>query len=128
MLFSEFVEATGCRETEKNYQGYKELELIYMNTDCTKQHIYEMGMKLVDNSKTEKELELERQIKREIESHKQEIERYKQMLVYDQEALRIWKEDGDKSMILINRNAVRYDKEQITIHRNQINALKWVLG
>lgn len=59
MLWSEFVEGTGCKDTEHNYNVYKELELIYMNTDCTKAHIYEMGKKLVDNSKTEEQIEKE---------------------------------------------------------------------
>lgn len=128
MLYNEFIQGTGCRETDHNYQVYKELEIIYMNTDCTKEHIYEMGKKLVDNSKTEKELELERQINEEIEEHKAEIERYKKMLERDQESLKVWKEDGDNTMIFSSKSAVSYDKEQIRQHRNQINALKWVLA
>ena len=77
MLYSEFVAGTGCRETDKNYQVYKELELIYMNTDCTKEHIYEMGKKLVDNGKTEKELQLEKEITEKIERLKEDIQYYK---------------------------------------------------
>lgn len=127
MLYNEFIQGTGCRETDHNYQVYKELEIIYMNTDCTKEHIYEMGKKLVDNSKTEKELELERQINEEIEEHKAKIEKYKKMLEWDQESLKVWKGDGDKTMIFSSKSAVSYDKEQIRYHRNQINALKWVL-
>ena len=80
MLYSEFVAGTGCRETDHNYKVYKELEIIYMNTDCTKEHIYEMGKKLVDNSKSEAELKLEAEIKEEIEQHKAEIEKYKSWL------------------------------------------------
>lgn len=128
MLYNEFIQGTGCRDTEKNYKVYKELEIIYMNTDCTKEHIYEMGKKLVDNSKSEKELKLERQINEEIEFHKSEIERYKRVLSYDKEMLRIWKEDGNDTMIFSSKSSVNYDKEQIRYHRNQINALKWVLA
>ena len=128
MLYSEFVEATGCRETEKNYNVYKELEIIYMNTDCTKEHIYEMGMKLVDNSKTEKELELERQIKEEIEAYKEDIERYKSDLYFTEADLRYWQAEGDKTMVSLKKNSVKYYKGEIKALRNKINALKWVLA
>lgn len=36
MMYSEFIEGTGCKDSKKNYQIYKELEIIYMNSDCTK--------------------------------------------------------------------------------------------
>ena len=29
MLYQEFIEGTGCRENDHNYQVYKELEIIY---------------------------------------------------------------------------------------------------
>lgn len=128
MLYSEFVAGTGCRETDHNYQVYKELEIIYMNTDCSKEHIYEMGRKLVDNSKTDAELKLERQIKEEIEQHKAEIEKYKSWLPHEEEMLNIWKQDGDKEMIAFYRNNIKFWKQEIKNHRNQINALKWVLA
>lgn len=77
MLYSEFVQGTGCKEADNNYRVYKELEIIYMNSDCTKAHIYEMGKKLVDNSKTEAEIALEKQYKEEIENLKRDIEIHK---------------------------------------------------
>ncbi len=55
MLYDEFVKGTGCRETEKNYQVYKELEAIYMNSDLSKDEIYEIGKMRVDNTLTEQE-------------------------------------------------------------------------
>lgn len=128
MLFSEFVEGTGCKESEHNYEVYKELELIYMNTDCTKEHIYEMGRKLVDNSKSEKELEIERKIKEEIEEHKSEIARYKGYASDDKEAMSYWQNEGDKEMTSLYRNRIKYYNREIKAHRNQINALNWVLN
>ena len=129
MLYNEFIQGTGCRATEKNYKVYKELEIIYMNTDCTKEHIYEMGKKLVDNSKTEKELELERQIKDEIETNKRQIEIYKGEIEWKESLIDInpmtqtdieWNKDC--------KRMIKYYKEQIKFHRNKINALKWVLA
>lgn len=128
MLFSEFVDGTGCKESEHNYKVYKELELIYMNSDCTKAHIYEMGKKLVDNSKSEKEIELENQIKEEIDGHKAEIEKYKGYILIDTESMNIWKSEGDKEMISLYRNNIKFWNREIKAQRNQINALKCVLN
>lgn len=127
MMYSEFVAGTGCRETNHNYQVYKELEIIYMNTDCTKEHIYEMGKKLVDNSKTEAELKFEAEIKAEIELHNNEIIRYKGYISDDEFYLNYWKEQGDKDMIKMYRNRINFSKDEIKIHRNKIRELKWVL-
>ena len=56
MLFSEFREGTGCKDNQHNHEVYKNLEIMYMNSDMTKEEIYEYGKKLVDNSKTVEEL------------------------------------------------------------------------
>lgn len=128
MLYSEFVAGTGCRETDHNYQVYKELEIIYMNTDCTKEHIYEMGRKLVDNSKTEAELKLEAEIKEKIEAHKDEITKYNAWIKQNEKLLGYWKERMDKEMIAFYRNPIKSWKQEIRYHKNQIDALKWVLA
>lgn len=85
MLYSEFIEGTGCRVNPHNYEVYKKLECLYMNWDgdITKQEIYEMGKKLVDNGLTEEQKQHNREIdekvaeyKREIEWRKDEVDRY----------------------------------------------------
>ena len=126
MLYSEFVENTGCRETDHNYNVYKELEIIYMNTDCTKEHIYEMGKKLVDNSKTEKELEIEAEVKEEIEACKRMIENYKKDIEWKNTCLAEWGDDKEWAKCL--KSEIKYYKSQIRYQRNRINALKWVIG
>ena len=126
MMYSEFVEGTGCRETDHNYQVYKELEIIYMNTDCTKEHIYEMGKKLVDNSKSEAELKVEAEIKEKIEACKKQIAIYKRDIEWKQTCIEEWKDDKEWCKTL--RAEIRYYKEQIKIQRNRIAALKWVLA
>ena len=124
MLFTEFVEGTGCRETEKNYQVYKELEIIYMNTDCTKEHIYEMGRKLVDNSKTEEELEFEAKIKAEIEDHKAEIKDNKKWISYYNDMADMFKADGEKELEKHNKNmAMMHRKDNMRL-RDRIKWLK----
>lgn len=128
MLYNEFIEGTGCKDNEKNYKVYKDLEIMYMNSDMSKQEIYEYGKKLVDNSKSEKELQLEAQIKEEIEEHKAEIERYKSYIQEDQGSLNYWKEQGEKTMITLYKNNIAAWKQEVKNHKNQINALKWVLA
>lgn len=49
MLFSEFVENVGCKENAHNFKVYQNLEVMYMNSDISKEAVYEYGKKLVDN-------------------------------------------------------------------------------
>lgn len=128
MLYSEFIENTGCRDNEHNYNLYKELELIYMNTDCTKAHIYEMGKKLADNSKSEKELEVEANIKAEIKSVEAEIKSAKEWQKYYKVQKEYNKSVGDKFWEKENRKMERYYTDEIKRLRNRIASLKWVLA
>lgn len=127
MLYNEFVEGTGCRDNDHNYKVYKNLEVMYMNTDMSKAEIYEYGKKLVDNSKSEAELKLEAEIKAEIAEHKNEIERYKRYIDDYANILKWWKEQGDKEMVAMCKNTIKGYKLVIKKHRAQIAALKWVL-
>ena len=128
MLFSEFQQGTGCKDNEHNYEVYKNLEIMYMNSDLSKEQIYEYGKKLVDNSKSEAELKVEAQVKAEIEQHKAEIAKYKGWIEQNEELLGYWKERGDKEMISFYRNPIKFWKDEIRDHKNQINALKWVFA
>ena len=73
MMYSEFIEGTGCRDNEHNYNLFKNLEAMYMNTNLTKDEIYEYGKKLVDNSKSPEQIELEEKLLQEIEECKESI-------------------------------------------------------
>lgn len=128
MLWSEFVEGTGCKDNEKNYKVYKDLEIMYMNSDLTKAEIYEYGKKLVDNSKSEAELKVEAEVKEKIEEHNAEIAQYKMWIESNETFVRYWKEQGDKEMVAFYRNPIKSWKEEIRYHKNQIQALKWVLA
>lgn len=126
MLYNEFIEGTGCKDTEKNYKVYKDLEVMYMNSEMSKAEIYEYGKKLVDNSKTEEEIRFEAEIKAQISEHKQmiewlkaDIERYKGYLTCCINTIEEEKE--------FKRIIKRY-KERIKDERKQIAGLKWVLA
>ena len=128
MLYNEFVEGTGCKDNEHNYNVYKELEIIYMNTDCSKAHIYEMGKKLVDNSKSEAELRVEAEVKAEIESIKDEVESDKHWMSYYKAQKEYNKSVGDKYWTDENRRMEQYYSDRIKKLRNRILELKWVLA
>lgn len=128
MLYNEFIEGTGCRDNDHNYKVYKDLEIMYMNSDMSKAKIYEYGKKLVDNSKSEAELKVEAEVKAQIEEHKDQIATLKGWIKQNEEMLSYWKERMDKEMIAFYRNPIKRWKEEIRYHRNQISALKWVLA
>lgn len=113
MLYSEFIEGTNCKDNEYNYGVYKNLEAMYMNTNMTKAEVYEYGKKLVNNSKSEKEIQFENEIKHEIELINQEINRAKDWLEYYN--------------AMEDKNMVKYYKEEIKGFKNRIKELKWVL-
>ena len=113
MMYSEFIAGTGCKENEHNYKVFCNLEAMYMNTDMSKAEIYEYGKKLVDNSKSERELRFEAKIKAEIKSWKERIEVNNWWLDY-------YKQMGDNNMI-------KYYREENKSARNAIASLKWIL-
>lgn len=127
MLYGEFLEGTGCRDNDHNFKVYKELEIIYMNTDCTKEHIYDMGKKLVDNSKSQERLALEEKIKVEIEECKRQMEEYKE----EAERYRMYLEDEmikTSSYCDSLRESIKRDEQEIKACRASIKRLKWVLA
>ena len=128
MMYSEFVEGTGCKDNEKNYEVFKNLEVMYMNSDMTKEQIYEYGKKLVDNSKSEEEIRLENQINEEIKYWKNEIERYNREIAWAKAILQECKADGNKDLAYFRKNDIRFYTEQKKDARGKIAALKWVLG
>lgn len=119
MLYNEFIEGTGCRDNEHNYKVYRDLEIMYMNSDLTKSQIYEYGKKLVDNSKTQKELEFEAEIKVEIATLKEDIESYKRQLEYEEAMLE--NEIKEKSDC---KRMIRFYKDNIKMAKNRIYTLK----
>lgn len=139
MLYSEFVTGTGCKDNATNYRIYKDLEVMYMNSDLSKADIYEYGKKLVDNSKSEAEIEAENKItaeidelkadnaerKNRIESRKAKIEREKAYLVGETDKGWI---DYCKSNIKWYKADIRQQREWIRANNAKIRALKALLG
>jgi hypothetical protein len=125
MLYEEFVKGTGCKPTEKNYKVYKDLEVMYMNSDKTKEEIYEYGKKLVDNSKSEEQIRLENEIKAEIKSARNRIKTYTENAKYYEaiaksETDSVWKKDY--------KGYARQERENARQERSKIRELKFILG
>lgn len=128
MLYNEFVEGTGCKDNEHNYQVYKNLEIMYMNSDMSKAEIYEYGKKLVDNSKTEAELKLEAEVKEEIEGLKADLEWYKREIGYRKAMVELWMEAEDKDMMKAEGNMIKYYRDAMKSAKARIKMLKdWFL-
>lgn len=126
MLFSEFQENTGCKDNAYNHTLYKRLELIYMSDDSiSKAEIYDMGKKLMDNSKTEEEIRLEKQIECEIACYKEDIKRYKTEINQYKELLA---DETDKWFIRNWKDSIKYRRNEIKRLQNKINGLKWILA
>lgn len=121
MLYSEFVEGTGCRENDHNYKVYKDLEVMYMNSDMSKQEVYEYGKKLVDNSKSPEQLTLEEEVKAEMTSLREELRKHRaDAKRYDE----YYKQDKADTYWKAQRDWSRECAKDV---RRRINGLKWLL-
>ena len=126
MMYSEFIEGTGCKVNDHNYKVFCNLEAMYMNTDMSKAEIYEYGKKLVDNSKSEAELRVEAECKREIEELKSDIAWHQKVIDDCKNSIEFWM-GVDEDWVKMNRSAMKAHREQITAAKARIHALKWVL-
>lgn len=126
MLYEEFIEGTGCRDNSDNFKIYKDLEIIYMNSDISKQEIYEYGKKLVNNDLTEKQKDWNRQMDEAIEDLRSRMEDWKDMLSRDEETRDYWKRQGEefKDLYKRYREDVRIDKDEIRRIKIEINKYK----
>ena len=126
MMYSEFIEGTGCRENEHNYKVFKDLEVMYMNSDLTKAEIYEYGKKLVDNSKSEEQIALEKEIDEQIAHIKRDIDLNKQRI--DSLVWFIKTSDSEFDMVEDWKREKKYLVDANKQYRRKIKELKWVLG
>lgn len=125
MLYSEFITGTGCKDNEHNYQVYRNLEIMYMNSEMTKAQIYEYGKKLIDNSKSEKQIQIENEIKSEIESLKSDAEYYQRE--YDRYSEYANTEPRSSIYYEVYRADAKRYKDEIRKLKNKIAMLKTIL-
>lgn len=124
MMYSEFVEGTGCRDNEYNHKVYRDLEIMYMNSDMSKEEIYEYGKKLVDNSKSEEQIMFEKGIREQIDEYKTVIKQNKEDIKTYEMML---KSEDDPAWIKEWKMRIKYRKDVNREYRNKIKWLKWVI-
>ena len=124
MMYSEFVEGTGCRDNEYNHKVYRDLEIMYMNSDMSKEEIYEYGKKLVDNSKSEEQIMFEKRINEQIEEYKTVIKQNKEDIkMYEM----VLKTEDDPTWMKEWKMRIKYRKDVNREYRLRIKWLKWVI-
>ena len=121
MLFDEFMAGTGCKDNEHNYKVYKDLEIMYMNSDLTKEQIYEYGKKLVDNSLTEKQLAWNAEIDAQIARLQEQVDYYKGEVDYYEKAVELWKGYVEEKEY---RKSLRRVRNELKFWRHQIRTIK----
>lgn len=127
MLYSEFAEATGCRDNEANRRLFDRLEIIYMQDESiTKAEIYEMGKKLMNNEESAEckaiKAEMQKEIancKEEIRVAKQDIELYKSLLEYPM---------NEKEEIKRFKYIIKCRREWIAEMKKRIKSCEWVMA
>ena len=132
MLYYEFIEGTGCKDNATNYKVYKDLEIMYMNSDMSKSEIYEYGKKLVDNSKSEAEIEAEEKVKAEIKAIKAEIEELKENIETRKEDIERESDwllnETDAGWIRYHKSNLKWYKEDIRRCRKQLVTKRSKIG
>ena len=126
MLYSEFVNGTGCKDTPYNYDIYKKLECLYMNWDgdITHAEIYEMGKKLVDNSLTENQIKWNDDIDEKIRELQFDIRTFTSDLERYTSNYNFYKEHGWEENTDFWKKEIKYVKREIRTRKQKIKELK----
>lgn len=128
MLWNEFVEGTNCRDNEYNFKVYKDLEVLYMNYDAmTKEEVYKLGKKLVDNSPSEEELRLIRETQEAIADCEERIVCIQKSIRYMEEAAELWKARGDEEFAKECLDKTKPSKKRVRELKAEIKRLKLII-
>lgn len=136
MLYSEFIDNVKCKDTEYNYKVYKQLESLYMDNDTiTKDAVYNAGKLLVDNSETETEKKLRKEIESNITLYKgyikddsETIERLKALIERDTEYINAGiGDETEKNNIIWWKKEIKKYNHNIKLWKNQIKLLKTMI-
>ena len=110
MLYSEFLEGTGCRDNEANKIAYKKAEALYMSDDSlSHEDCYRIAEELwIDNSLSQDQIEHNNLMQDTIREAEEKIQTAKANLQY-------WKDE-----IKMYQSYVKDCKEEIANYKNQI--------
>lgn len=123
MLYDEFLAGTGCRDNADNYKVYKDLEILYMNSELTKQEIYEYGKKLVNNALTESQIAWNEDIDRQIAKIQEQVDYYLGEAEYYKQVIAMWT-GYDEDSVKSGKYQLKRVKREARYYRNKIRDLK----
>ena len=123
MLYDEFLAGTGCRDNKGNFKVYRDLEILYMNSDLTKEQIYEYGKKLVNNELTTEQKEWNAEIDWKIAELQTKVEYFKGEAEYYEQCITLWT-GFDEDMVKGAKKSMRWANNEAKFYRRQIRELK----
>ena len=123
MLYDEFLAGTGCRDNADNYKVYKDLEILYMNSELTKQEIYEYGKKLVNNALTVTQIAWNEDIDRQIAKIQEQVDYYLGEAEYYKQVIAMWT-GYDEDSVKSGKYQLKRVKREARYYKNKIRDLK----
>ena len=123
MLYDEFLAGTGCRDNADNYKVYKDLEILYMNSELTKQEIYEYGKKLVNNALTATQIAWNEDIDRQIAKMQEQVDYYLGEVEYYKQVIVMWT-GYDENSVKSGKYQLKRVKREARYYRNKIRDMK----
>ena len=123
MLYDEFLMGTGCRDNADNYKVYKDLEILYMNSELTKQEIYEYGKKLVNNALTVTQIAWNEDIDRQIAKIQEQVDYYLGEAEYYKQVIAMWT-GYDEDSVKSGKYQLKRVKREARYYKNKIRDLK----
>ena len=123
MLYDEFLAGTGCRDNADNYKVYKDLEILYMNSELTKQEIYEYGKKLVNNALTAAQIAWNEDIDRQIAKVQEQVDYYLGEVEYYKRVIAMWT-GYDEDSVKSGKYQLKRVKREARYYKNKIRDLK----
>ena len=123
MLYDEFLACTGCRDNSDNYKIYKDLEILYMNSDITKEQIYEYGKKLVNNALTDAQIAWNADIDARIAKLQEQVDYYVGEAEYYVKVIEMWR-GHDEDCVKSGKYQLKRVKREARYYRNKIRDLK----
>ena len=123
MLYDEFLAGTGCRDNTDNYKVYKDLEILYMNSELSKQEIYEYGKKLVNNALTAQQIAWNEDIDRQIAKYDEQVRYYTGEIEYYKQVIERWT-GYDDDCVKSGKYQLKRVRREARYYRNKIKDLK----
>lgn len=124
MLYDEFIQGTGCKDNADNYKVYRDLEILYMNSDLTKEAIYEYGKKLVNNALTASQIAWNAEIDSKIAELTAAAEELKKDVAKCKELYEYYKENYYLDLAEMWKRDMKWTDKRLKDCRRQIRELK----